>query len=146
MPFWVVFVYVGIALIDHLGTIACFIVLGLARGAQMPLMEGYLNRRVPSGLRATVLSLNHMGWAMIMLPFLPIFGRAVNDYPLSTVFLGLATFYGPLLLIVMILWVRADRRERHQAPLQMAIPLVLRDSIWKPQRPATPLPSAIDLG
>ncbi len=148
MPFWIVFVYVGMALIDHLGAIACFVLLGLARGAQMPLMEGYLNRRVPSRLRATALSLNHMGWAMIMLPFLPVFGRVVNDYSLPTVFLGLAACFGPLLLIVMILWLRADREERRQTPLPMVIPAILRDSvvsIWKPQRPAGPLPSAIDL-
>ena len=64
MPFWVVGVYVGIALWDQVGAIALFAVLGFARGAQMPLMEGYLNRRIPSHLRATALSLNHMGWAL----------------------------------------------------------------------------------
>ncbi|MXY84912.1 MAG: MFS transporter, partial [Chloroflexi bacterium] len=48
MPFWVVGVYVGIALLDHLGAIGLFVLLGIARGAQMPLMEGYLNRRIPS--------------------------------------------------------------------------------------------------
>ena len=112
MPFWIVLVYSAIALFDHLGAIALFVILGLARGAQMPLMEGYLNRRIPSHLRATALSLNHMGWALIMLPFLPVFGHAVGAYSLPTVFLGLAAFYGPLLLIIMILWVRADRNER----------------------------------
>ncbi len=145
MPFWVVLVYVGIGLIDHLGAIALFIILGLARGAQMPLMEGYLNRRVPSRLRATALSLNHMGWALIMLPFLPIFGRVVEAHPLPTVFLGLAAFFGPLLLIVMILWVRADRNEQGQFRLPPAIPALLREVLWKPQRRADPLPQPIQI-
>ena len=139
LPFWVVLVYVGIALWDQVGAISLFIILGLARGAQMPLMEGYLNRRIPSHLRATTLSLNHMGWALIMLPFLPIFGSAVDAYSLPTVFLGLAVFYGPLLLIFMILWVRADRRERGGPRLPPAIPALLREMLWKPQRRSEPM-------
>ena len=134
MPFWIVIVYVGVGLIDHIGAIGLFLILGLARGAQMPLMEGYLNRRVPSRLRATALSLNHMGWALIMLPFLPIFGQVVDAYPLSIVFLGLAGFFGPLLLITTLLWVRADHKERLQIKLPPAIPTLLREVLWKPQR------------
>ncbi len=144
LPVWVVLVYVGIALIDHLGAIGLFIILGLARGAQMPLMEGYLNRRIPSHLRATALSLNHMGWALIMLPFLPVFGRVVDAYPLSTVFLGLAGFFGPLLLIIMLLWVRADRQESGHLRLTNAVPLFLREAPWKPQRAANPEPVELD--
>ncbi|MDE2745304.1 MAG: MFS transporter [Chloroflexota bacterium] len=141
MPFWVVLVYVGIAWLDHLGAIALFVILGLARGAQMPLMEGYLNRRVPSHLRATALSLNHMGWALIMLPFLPVFGSVVDAYPLPTVFLGLAVFYGPLLLIFMILWVRADRREGSGGlRLPPAVPALLREVQWKRQHRSEELP------
>ena len=100
----------------------------------MPLMEGYLNRRIPSHLRATALSLNHMGWALIMLPFLPIFGQVVDAYPLATVFLGLAGFFGPLLLITTLLWVLADHKERLQIKLPPAIPALLREVLWKPQR------------
>ncbi len=144
MPFWIILVYIGIALLDHIGAIALFMILGFARGAQMPLMEGYLNRRTPSHLRATALSLNHMGWALIMLPFLPIFGQAIDDYSLPTVFLGLATFYGPLLLIVMLLWIRADRKERLQIKLPPAIPALLRELLWKPQRAPTPRPIDFD--
>ena len=143
MPFWIVFVYVGVALIDHIGAIALFVIVGLARGAQMPLMEGYLNRRIPSHLRATALSLNHMGWALIMLPFLPIFGEVVDAYPLSTVFLGLAAFYGPLLLVVMLLWVRADRRERLQPLTSAILPRAVLSALWKPQHRDEPLPSTI---
>ena len=138
MPFWVVGVYVGIALWNELGAIGLFVILGLARGAQMPLMEGYLNRRIPSHLRATALSLNHMGWALIMLPFLPIFGQVVEANTLPTVFLGLAAFYGPLLLIIMILWVRADHAEQRRLRLPTFIPNLLREVLWKPQqRPAS---------
>lgn len=144
MPFWVIGVYVGIALWDQLGAIALFAILGLARGAQLPLMEGYLNRRIPSHLRATALSLNHMGWALIMLPFLPIFGRIVEANSLPTVFLGLAAFYGPLLLIIMILWVRADRQEIGRLRIPPAIPALLREVLWKPQQRPTSATRPLD--
>jgi MFS family permease len=143
LPFWVVLVYAGIALIDHLGAIALFLILGLARGAQMPLMEGYLNRRIPSHLRATALSLNHMGWALIMLPFLPVFGSVVGSYSLPVVFLGLAGFFGPIMLLIMILWVRADRQERGRFRLPPAIPALLREGRWKPQRQPRSAPRPI---
>jgi len=144
MPFWVVGVYVGIALWDQLGAISLFALLGFARGAQMPLMEGYLNRRIPSHLRATALSLNHMGWALIMLPFLPIFGQFVEANTLPTVFFGLAGFYGPLLLIIMILWVRADRQEIGRLRIPPAIPAFLREVLWKPQRRPAVAPRPVD--
>ena len=144
MPFWVVGVYVGIALWNELGAIALFTILGLARGAQMPLMEGYLNRRIPSHLRATALSLNHMGWALIMLPFLPIFGQFVEANTMPTIFFGLAGFFGPLLLIIMILWVRADRQERGRLRLPQAIPALLREVLWKPQQRPSRAPRPVD--
>ncbi|MDE2987783.1 MAG: MFS transporter [Chloroflexota bacterium] len=144
LPFWVVLVYVGIALWNQLGALSLFMILGLARGAQMPLMEGYLNRRIPSHLRATALSLNHMGWALIMLPFLPIMGRAVDSFSLPTVFFGLAAFYGPLLLIIMILWVRADRQEVGRLRIPPAVPALLREVLWKPQQRQASAPRPVD--
>lgn len=144
MPFWVVGVYVGIALWDQLGAIGLFVILGLARGAQLPLMEGYLNRRIPSHLRATALSLNHMGWALIMLPFLPIFGQFVEANTMPTIFFGLAAFFGPLLLIIMILWVRADRQEGGRLRIPPAIPALLREVLWKPQQRPSAVARPVD--
>lgn len=129
MPICIVVAYASIALIDHLAALALFLVIGFARGALMPLMEGYLNRRTPSHLRATMLSLNHMGWAMCMLVILPTMGRAVDATSLSNVFAGLALIFGLLMALAAVLWIRADRREarrqRSEAPA--------RDGVVKPQ-------------
>ena len=145
MPLWIGFVWVGIGLIDHLGALGLFIILGLARGVQMPLMEGYLNRRTPSHLRATALSLNHMGWALLMLPFLPIFGTVVDSFSLSTVFIGLGSFFGPLLLIITVLWLRADRTERRLLSVSPSISHLLQELSWKPQRPSKPVAGPVEL-
>lgn len=129
MPVCVVVAYASIAVLDHLAALALFLIIGFARGALMPLMEGYLNRRTPSHLRATMLSLNHMGWALFMLAFLPTMGRVLDLTTLPTVFAGMALIFGVLLTIAALLWIRADRREarrqRTEAPA--------RDAVAKPQ-------------
>lgn len=129
MPVCVVVAYASIAVINHISAIALFLVIGFARGALMPLMEGYLNRRTPSHLRATMLSLNHMGWALFMLAFLPTMGRVLDLTTLPTVFAGMALIFGVLLAVAALLWIRADRREarrqRAEAPA--------RDAVVKPQ-------------
>ncbi len=129
MPVCVVVAYASIAVLDHLAALSLFLIIGFARGALMPLMEGYLNRRTPSHLRATMLSLNHMGWALFMLAFLPTMGRVLDLTTLPTVFAGMALIFGVLLAIAALLWIRADRREtrrqRAEAPA--------RDAVAKPQ-------------
>ena len=70
LPFWVVLVYAGVALVDSPGgDRAVPDPRTGSRRADAVDGGGYLNRRIPSHLRATALSLNHMGWALIMLPF-----------------------------------------------------------------------------
>ena len=138
MPVLVIVAYASIAALNHLAALSLFLIIGFARGALMPLMEGYLNRRTPSHLRATMLSLNHMGWALFMLAFLPTMGRVLDTTPLPTVFAGIALIFGVLLAIAAFLWVRADRadarRLRTEAPS--------RDAVAKPQHGPQELPTA----
>ena len=138
MPVLVIVAYASIAALNHLAALSLFLIIGFARGALMPLMEGYLNRRTPSHLRATMLSLNHMGWALFMLVFLPTMGRVLDTTPLPTVFAGIALIFGVLLAIAAFLWVRADRadarRLRTEAPS--------RDAVAKPQHGPQELPAA----
>ena len=116
MPVLVIVAYASIAALNHLAALSLFLIIGFARGALMPLMEGYLNRRTPSHLRATMLSLNHMGWALFMLAFLPTMGRVLDTTPLPTVFAGIAVIFGVLLAIAAFLWIRADRADAQRQP------------------------------
>ena len=134
MPLLVVIAWAGIAAVNHLGAIALFVVVGFVRGALTPLIEGYLNRRTPSHLRATMLSLNHMGWALFMLGFLPNAGRVLDSTPLPTVFAGLAVIFGVLMVVASLLWVRADRRERSR--LRIRWDFLRGEGVWKQQQPA----------
>ena len=64
--------YAGVALLDSVGAIGFFMFVGLVRAVSFPVVEGYINRRVPADQRATILSLNPMGFALLVIPILPL--------------------------------------------------------------------------
>ena len=109
MPVLVVAIFITLAFADHLAAMAAFVAGGLLQGAVAPLVEGYLNRRVPSRQRATMLSLNHMGWTTIMLFALPIFGWQVDQHPLRLIFFALALIFAAAGAAALLLWLRAHR-------------------------------------
>ena len=109
MPVLVVAIFIALAFADHLAAMAAFVAGGLIQGAVAPLVEGYLNRRVPSRQRATMLSLNHMGWTTIMLFALPIFGWQVDLHPLRLIFFALALIFAAAGTVALLLWLRAHR-------------------------------------
>lgn len=109
MPLLVVALFAVLAFVDHLAALAAFVAGGLMQGAVAPLVEGYLNRRVPSRLRATMLSLNHMGWTTIMLFALPVFGWQVDLHPLRLIFFALMLIFAVAGSAALLLWLRAHR-------------------------------------
>lgn len=109
MPLLVVALFAVLAFVDHLAALAAFVAGGLMQGAVAPLVEGYLNRRVPSRLRATMLSLNHMGWTTIMLFALPVFGWQVDLHPLRLIFFALMLIFAVAGSGALLLWLRAHR-------------------------------------
>ena len=50
-------VFVPLLIFDHLALVACFALLAAGTAAVQPLAGGYINRRIPSDQRATVLSI-----------------------------------------------------------------------------------------
>ncbi len=128
--------FLAVGLVDHVAALLPFALIGFTGAVTRPLIEGYVNRRVPSRLRATALSLNQMGWALILLFALPLlFGPAVDREPLRTVLLGLAAGLAICVTLPALLWMLAHRaearRQRNEAPS--------RDAIAKPQHSAAPI-------
>jgi MFS family permease len=111
LPFALVVAYAGLGLVDHLGAIGFLALIGLARAAAMPVVEGYINRRVPSSQRATILSLNHMGFSLLVVPLLPLLGFGVDDIGIQTTFGIAAVVIAVSAVIVGSLWLRAHRRD-----------------------------------
>ncbi len=130
MPVLMICGFLCVALIDHVAAIIPFALIGFSQAVTRPLIEGYINRRVPSHLRATMLSLNQMGWALVLLFALPLlFGPAVDREPLQTVLLGLGSGVAAAGLLPGLLWILAHRREARR----LRIEAPARDGVAKPQ-------------
>lgn len=111
VPLALVAGYAGLGLVDHLGAIGFLFLIGLGRAAAMPLAEGYINRRVPSDQRATILSLNHMAFSFLVVPLLPLLGFTVDQVDLRTTFGIAAAVLAGATAVIGTLWLRAHRRE-----------------------------------
>jgi MFS family permease len=59
----------------------------LAGGAFNPLLETYVNQRIPSARRATVLSIKNMLRSVLFMALSPLLGYAVDVYSLPTALL-----------------------------------------------------------
>lgn len=111
LPILAIVGYVGLAAINSLGAVGFFMFVGFVRAGALPLVEGYINRRVPSDQRATVLSLNHMGFALLVVPMLPLIGFTADEVSLNTTFAVAAAALAVMATLTGGLWLRAHQRE-----------------------------------
>ncbi|HJN92348.1 MAG TPA: MFS transporter, partial [Dehalococcoidia bacterium] len=66
LPVIAILGYIGLAIWDALGAIALLALVGFVRSLAFPVVTGYINRRIPSDQRATVLSLNQVAFSLIV--------------------------------------------------------------------------------
>ena len=129
--------YAALALIDDLGAISFFVVLMLLRAALQPIATGYLNRRVPSAQRATILSMFSLVVGLLLAPFSASVGVIFDELGLQWAFaipgIGLAI----LALITGSWWVRTHRRE-HPHPSNTMVLEVEAPSVVAPAIPPHP--------
>ncbi|MFN8585193.1 MAG: MFS transporter [Dehalococcoidia bacterium] len=102
--------YVGLATVPTLAAFAFVPVLALLESTIIPLTTGYVNRRVPSEQRATVLSLESLSRGLFIAPLGPLAGAVADREGLPAAFamLGAALAVGALILGPV--WLRAHRR------------------------------------
>ena len=140
----VVLAYVGAALWDSVGAIAFLALIPLARSITEPAVAGYINHRVPSGQRATVLSLHSVAFSLALAPIMPILGFSADDLDLTMAFAAAAGLIGGLSLLTGVLWLRAHRS--HPLPEEPA--LIAREGLpLVPEHAfAAPLESGLESG
>jgi MFS family permease len=94
---------------DGLWVAGAFLGVAAVRGLHHPLLAGYVNRRIASERRATVLSVQSVAGNAVMAVSWPLGGAAADAFGLRTVFLAYAC--GTLLLagVALLLWDRAER-------------------------------------
>jgi MFS family permease len=108
--------YVGLALWDALGAIVLLALLGFVRSFAFPVVTGYINRRIPSDQRATVLSLNQVAFSLILAPMVPALGISADKIDLPTGFAVAAGILAVLALITGIAWARTHRHPSGPTP------------------------------
>ncbi len=129
--------YAGIALWDALGAIGFLAVLGLVRAAAFPVVTGYINRRVPSDQRATILSLNQVAFSLLLAPLVPALGISADKIDIPTGFAVAGIILAVLAALTGWFWLRAHRSESATPPGASLVP-----SVSAEVRPAPPTPAA----
>ncbi|MBU7031847.1 MAG: MFS transporter [Theionarchaea archaeon] len=69
-----------------------------------PIISGYINKRIPSEKRATILSLMNLVNSLMMIPTEPILGWYADHFGLSQTFYVTAVAFLPLMVIVLWFW------------------------------------------
>ncbi len=111
MPAVTVASFVLLASVDSLWAMAAFPVLNLIAIATRPTVTDYVNRRVPTGQRATVVSLTNLAYSLVLVPSAPLLGTLADQVSLSAAFWAGGAIIGAGGLIVIPLWFRLPQRE-----------------------------------
>ena len=83
----------------------------LANGVIVPATTDYLNQRIPSSQRATILSARQLLNSIVIAAFLPALGIIADRVSLQAVFWASAAFMGAATPLALAVWLRADASE-----------------------------------
>lgn len=110
MPVTVAIGCFALAGVDSLWIFPAFFLLGAVHGLLQPLLGTYMNKRIPSDRRATMLSVQSLA-ASVALALQPIGGYVADTWGLQAAFLmyGLFTLVGGLW--ALLLWDRSERGD-----------------------------------
>lgn len=117
LPIFLIISNFALAGIDHAGAAAAFLGMGLVAGFQPPIIATYINKRIPSERRATILSVQAVVASGILAAGQPIGGIVADQFGLRAVFLTFGALTLALALPILLLWQRADREEDERAEL-----------------------------
>lgn len=83
-----------------------------ANSVTLPLAADYLNQRIPSAQRATILSLRQLLTSLTIISFQPELGLIADRVSVVAVFWTSAAFVAATVPVALVLWFAADARER----------------------------------
>ena len=111
LPVMLVVANLSLAGIDHGWAAASFLGMGMVAGLQPPIIATYVNKRIPSERRATILSVQSVVASGILAISQPIGGIVADQFGLRAVFLTFALMTLALAIPTLLLWNRAEREE-----------------------------------
>ncbi|MDP2950289.1 MAG: MFS transporter [Chloroflexota bacterium] len=111
MPIVLVASYALLAAWDSVYAQVSFPVMTLVAVMARPAITDYLNQRVPTIHRATIISLTNLMYSLLLIPIAPVLG-AIADQSLAAAFWAGAAILGVGAIAILPLWTRAMARER----------------------------------
>lgn len=109
--------YAGLGLVDASPAFAFFALSSMMAGLSRPIIDAYLNERIPSDRRATVLSLMQLCFSLQVAFFEPALGFLTDDVSLTAAFLFSAGYCVVLMPPLLFLW----RRSHRASPLPLVV-------------------------
>ncbi len=112
MPVTIAVCAFALAGLDHAYAFAAFMGMGLVAGMQNPMLATYVNKRIPSDRRATILSVQGVAGSFMLAGSQPVAGAIADQFGLRTLFFvfGAATIV--FVPAVLVLWSRAEAHEQ----------------------------------
>ncbi|HEY4669388.1 MAG TPA: MFS transporter [Tepidiformaceae bacterium] len=108
--------YAGLWLFDTSAAFAFFGISALMAGITRPLIDTYLNERIPSEMRATVLSVMQLFFSLQVAFFEPALGFFADGISLAAAFIFAAIFFAAIMPPLLLLWMRANRQTPVEKP------------------------------
>jgi MFS family permease len=115
MPVTLAVCYFFLAGVDHVWVYVLFLPVGMVAGMQSPVLATYINERIPSARRATILSVQSVAASILLAGLEPLGGIIADGAGLQAMFLAfalMAAIAGPLLLL---LWAKSEAAEDAEA-------------------------------
>jgi MFS family permease len=104
MPVALIGSYALLASWDSVYAQVAFPVMNIVFIVSQPTLTDYLNRRVPSEQRATVVSLTNLVRSAVLIPSAPLMGRLADEVSLSATFAAGGIIVAILSLPILLLW------------------------------------------
>lgn len=95
------FALVGLAFMKNL-SIVFFILTSVTGGLSYTIFSDYINSRIPSEYRATILSFDSLCFSIFMICIFPIFGLMADRIGISITFAIMAILYIPSMIFLML--------------------------------------------
>jgi MFS family permease len=104
----------ALAGIDHAWAFVAFLGMGGVAGIQNPMLSTYVNKRIPSERRATILSVQGVAGSFMLAGSQPIAGIIADQFGLRVLFFVFGAFTIVTAPLVLMLWSRAEDQEQSE--------------------------------
>jgi MFS family permease len=111
MPAALAIAMFSLAGIDALWVYGVFLAVGVVAGVQNPVLATYVNRRIPSERRATMLSVQSVVASLLLAGLEPLGGVLADGFGLRGMFLAFGLLIAVGCAAVLWLWDRAEKEE-----------------------------------